>query len=154
MPHRAYMALDSVIVTITSVTASVSGLLLGDLTPVTYREELVILLLPLVGAMIISGGMIVMNPAQETRKIVIGRSIFALFFGALGPTIVMLIYPPIASITVKPALLLFIGGIISGLVYVLSRPFARELYDRAERVAKAQADRLEDRVKDKQEGGE
>jgi len=48
-------------------------------------------------------------------------------------------------IAVKPVVLLLFGGGATALVYVLSKPFTREMYLRADRVAKAQADKLEEK---------
>lgn len=137
-----YHIVDGAIFAITSVTTILSGLLLST----AEREqvlELQLFLLPFIGSMIVSGGMIMLNPMPETRKIVIGRSIFALFTGVLMPQLVAGLHPWLTDITIKPALLVLVGGLISGIAYVLSKPFTAELYSRSAHIAEKKAEQLE-----------
>lgn len=105
--------------------------------------DLQVLLLPLLGALILTGGVIMLNPQPETRRIVLGRAAFGLFFGGLSPQIIGMMWP--AMSTVKPAALLVYGGVVGVIGYILSKPFTRELYARADRDAKQLAERLEQR---------
>ncbi|MES2571462.1 MAG: hypothetical protein V4710_15585 [Verrucomicrobiota bacterium] len=109
-----------------------------------------LLLLPLIGAMFMSGGMILLNPSPETRRIVIGRCFVALFFGVFTPQILGMIHPALSEMSLKPVVLILLGGVISSVAYVLSKPFTRELYERAEGVAKRQADALEQKYAPRQ----
>lgn len=138
--------LDASILTITTAVTAASGVILNDpAAAAVNRAELQLLLLPLIGSMIVSGGLIMMNPTAEGRNITIGRGIFALFFGVLGPQIIGLLHPSLATLSLKPVVLVMFGGLIAGLVFVLSRPFSNELYKRAGLIAKREADRLEKR---------
>lgn len=142
MPHRICHILDSTIVTSIVAVATGTGVLLTT-DPSSQQDEMRLLLLPLIGAMIASGAMIMLNPQPETRRIVIGRSMLALFFGTVGPSLLSMVHPGMANLALRPAALLALGCIFSTLAYVLSKPFTRELYARADRVAKTEADRLE-----------
>jgi Na+/phosphate symporter len=142
--HPVAHVLDSVIVISTTLATIASSMLLaqsGD--AVAGSQEMQLFLLPLIGALITSGGCIMLNPNPDTRRITIGRGIFALFFGVLLPQVIGMFHPSLASLAVKPVMLVLIGGLVSALAYVLSKPFTREMYARADRVAKIQADNLE-----------
>lgn len=137
--------LDTVIVGVTLLTSAATAVLVND-APTAERLELQLLLLPFIGSLCVSGGMIMLNPQPETRRIVIGRGIIALFCGVIGPQLIGLIHPSLASIGLKPIAALAAGGLIAGLAYVLSKPFFAELYQRADQIAKREADRLENRL--------
>lgn len=142
IPH----CVDVVVVGIsTAITALTSSILAQ--APSSEMIELQLLLLPLIGSLIISGGMIMLNPNPETRRVTVGRAVFALFFGVMIPQVIGLVHPSLNEVAVKPAVLILAGGCISGLVYVLSKPFTRELYARAEGQAKLAADALEEQLR-------
>ncbi len=46
----------------------------------------------------------------------------------------------------RPAALLLIGGIVAGVAFVMSKPFVRGMYERAEGEAKAQLDKLQQQL--------
>lgn len=135
--------LDSLVFAITTICAAATNALLAE-APATDLHELRLLLLPFIGALVASGGMIMFNPEPETRRIVIGRSIFALFAGACGPSIAGMIHPVMEQL--RPVAMLVSGAGIAGLVFVLSRPFCRKLYERADRLAERQLDIIEDGI--------
>jgi Na+/phosphate symporter len=147
-PQHIPHAVDVIVVGISTLTAALSSALLAQAPAgsVAQSIELQLLLLPLIGSLIISGGMIMLNPNPETRRVTIGRAVFALFFGVMVPQVVGLLHPSLNEVAVKPAVLVLAGGVISGMVYVLSKPFTRELYERAEGHAKKAADVLEERA--------
>lgn len=146
-PQHIPHCVDVVVVAISTVTAALSAVLAqAPAEPSTQSIEIQLLLLPLIGALIISGGMIMLNPNPETRRVTIGRAVFALFFGVMTPQVIGLFHPTLHEVALKPAVLVLAGGCISGLVYVLSKPFTRELYSRAERHAKNAADLLEKKL--------
>ena len=147
-PQHIPHAVDVIVVGISTLTAALSSALLAQAPAgsVAQSIELQLLLLPLIGSLIISGGMIMLNPNPETRRVTIGRAMFALFFGVMVPQVVGLLHPSLNEVAVKPAVLVLAGGVISGMVYVLSKPFTRELYQRAEGHAKKAADVLEERA--------
>ena len=139
--HHLHIPVDCIVIGATTLATAVSTIILAD--GANEVQELRLLLLPLLGAVIISGGMVMLNPTPETRRITIGRSIFALFFGALSPSMIAAIHPALADIGLRPVALLIVGGVISALVFVLSKPFTRQMYERAESVAKREVERLE-----------
>jgi hypothetical protein len=116
---------------------------------INYYNELRLLLIPLIGSMLVSGGMIMLNPHPETRRIVIGRSIFALFAGVVAPQLLGFVHPAIQAVALRPIMMLVIGGASSGLAYAISRPFCSGLYARAERVTKNTQDALEAKLTQK-----
>lgn len=136
--------LDSCVVAVTTLVTAASAVLLND-APGPERLELQLLLLPFIGSLCVSGGMIMLNPNPETRRLVIGRGIIALFCGVIGPQLIGLIHPSLAAVGIKPIAALGAGGLIAGLSYVLSKPFFSQLYQRAEGIAKREADRLENK---------
>lgn len=140
IPH----VLDTVLVGTLAALTAAAPLLVNDPTiPAADVVEMKLFLLPSLGALVVSGGMIMLNPEPEVRRIVIGRSIFALFFGVLVPQVVGMFHPALQTASVKPAVLALMGGGIAGLTYVLSKPFCREFYLRADGIAKRKAAELE-----------
>lgn len=136
--------LDACVIGVTTLATLASSVVLNEAPQdAASRIELQLLLLPLIGSLCVSGGLIMLNPNPETRKITIGRGIFALFFGVLGPQVLSMTHPTLAEMSVKPVFLLIVGGLTSGLVFVLSKPFTTEFYHRAGGIAKREADKLE-----------
>lgn len=136
--------LDTIVIAGSAFIASISTVLLADVaTPASDAAEMRLLLLPLIGSLVVSGGFIMLNPNPETRRITIGRGIFALFFGVLMPQIIGEFHPALQTLALKPVVLVLSGGMIAGVAYVLSKPFTRGMYERADRVAKKELDRLE-----------
>lgn len=140
----AHHVLDTVIVTGAAAVTTISTLILASADQVTTMD-LQLLLLPMLGGVLVGGAFIMLNPAPDTRTITIGRSILGLFFGTLAPQAIALFHPALSELAVKPVVLLLFGGVATALAYVLSKPFTREMYLRADRVAKAQADKLEEK---------
>lgn len=137
-----YPILDAVISAML-VTAPAATSVLIETAPTSQRAEIQLLLLPLIGSMFVGGAAIMLNPQPETRRIVIGRSALALFCGVVIPQALGLFHPALAELSVKPSILLLSGGMFSGLTYILSLPFFRQAYARADGVAKREADRIE-----------
>ncbi len=147
-PQHIPHCVDVIIVGVSAAATALSSVMLAQAPADTAAQaiELQLLLLPLIGSLLVSGGMIMLNPNPETRRVTIGRGIFALFFGVLVPQVIGLFHPSLHEVAVKPAVLILAGGCISGLVYVVSKPFTRELYARAEKHAKRAADELEKKL--------
>lgn len=135
--------LDTAVVVVTALATAGSTLIIGASETTEQLAELKLLLLPFLGALVMSGGIIMLNPEVETRRIVIGRSIIALFCAVLGPQLIGLIHPSLATLGVKPIAAIALGGSIWAAVYIISKPFCGELYKRADGIAKRQADMLE-----------
>lgn len=141
-----HTVLDSCVIAITTLATAASALILGSAEDAAQLAELKLLLLPFIGALVMSGGIIMLNPAAETRKITVGRGIIALFCGVLGPQLIGLIHPSLATLSVKPIAHIAAGGVIAGLAYILSKPFTAQLYKRADGIAAREADRLEKKL--------
>lgn len=143
--HHLSHVLDTIVVASTVLVSGISTLLLAQ-APLTAAQEMAemrLLLLPLIGSLVVSGGFIMLNPCPETRRITIGRGIFALFFGVLLPQVIGEFHPTLQTLALKPVVLVLSGGMIAGVAYVMSKPFTRGMYDRADRVAQKELDRLE-----------
>lgn len=149
MPHRLYHIFDTVLWSVTGISALASSTVL--LAQASLQAEaskfdsLSLLLLPLIGALIMSGGMIMLNPEPEKREKTIGRGIISLFFGACLPSVIALIHPHLKIITEFPVLLLAVGGSIAALTYILSRPLVEKLYQRSAQISEEALDKLQQR---------
>lgn len=146
MPHRIHHVLETVLTAGASIMlASSATLLTTENTSTPEQNELKLFLLPFLGSVCVASFMILMNPNPDTRRITIGRAGFGLFFGVLIPQIIGMFHPGLLELSLRPAVLVLTGGVISGVVYVLSKPFTAGMYERAEGVAKRELDRLEEK---------
>lgn len=132
---------------ISASVAALGGSLLALEATNNEVSELRLLVLPLIGSVILSFAMILLNPKTEVRRIVVGRSMFALFFGASLPSVIGLFHPSLRDVLVHPTLLLLSGGSISGLVYVLSWPVVKKFYARSDTMADTVLLRIESKLK-------
>lgn len=97
-------------------------------------------LLPLIGALLASGGAFMLNAKPEDRRTVAGRAIFACVFGVTMPKLLSIMHPWLQEATVDP-ILVILFGFLSGLIgYILSRPLVTRLFQRAPRMADEQID--------------
>ena len=135
--------MDTVIGTITAATTAITAQIVSVEATTQEVSDLRVLLIPLVGSMIMSGGAIMLNPQPETRQIIIGRAIIGLLFGAAGPSVITILCPSLEHLSRFPALMLMSGGLISAFFYVLSKPFFSHLYSRADSIAQREVERLE-----------
>lgn len=128
-----------VLVTVQTLAA---GVLLAVLPP--DRTELILwTLLPMIGATLAASGAFCFNTASEVRKIVVGRCLFALVIGIIGPRILSMVHPWLRDIMIDPLLLVGAGFVHGFLGYLLSWPFVRRAYERAPAVAARQVAALE-----------
>lgn len=132
--------LDAAISTIVVSATSAATLLVT--TPAS-TDELKLLLVPLIGALIASGGMIMLNPKPETRKIVVGRSLIALFLATISPQIFALWFTSTAVFLSHPVVLLGVGGVGAMIYYACSLPFCTGLYSRSAAFSKIALDKTE-----------
>jgi hypothetical protein len=138
MQHQLAHCPDTAIVATGVVATAAANLMLEP-----SSEDLRLFLLPLIGSMVLTGGVIMLNPNPDTRRITIGRGMVALFFGVLGPQVLAEFHPTLASVAVKPVFLFLLGGLVSGLTYILSKPLTAHLYKRADGASKLLVDKLE-----------
>ncbi len=143
MTHPIYSLVDTIMVSVMSTCAAISAwLIFATAAPGDY-EELKLLLLPLIGGMIVSGGMIMLNPTPETRRIVIGRAAIALFLASCTPQIGAILFPSWANLLSHPIILFGSGGVLSLFFYAMSRPFAETLYQRSKALSNTAMDEIE-----------
>lgn len=144
MPHRIAHTLDTLITFGSIMLTASAGVLLNDPEhSASNAVEVQLLLLPLIGSSFACGALILLNPAPETRRIVIGRAIAALLFGVTLPQVIGMLHPSLEHLSVKPVVLVLSGALFSSIAYVLSKSFTREMYARADGIAKREAERLE-----------
>lgn len=141
--ERQYHVMDTIILAATSLILASSNLLLATEAASSDVSELRVLLIPLMGAIIVSCAAILLNPEVETRNIVIGRAAIAWFLGTATPSAIGVFFDSTREMLHSPAVLLIAGGAICGISYVLSRPFFARLYERADHIAKREVRRLE-----------
>jgi hypothetical protein len=140
---RPYHVMDTIITVAATLIVAAANLLIATETVTQEVSELRILLIPFMGAIVASGGAILLNPKVETRNIVIGRAMIALLAGTAGPAALGVVFESTQWLWRSPAILLLAGAAISGLAYVLSRPFFSNLYNRSDAIAKREVTRLE-----------
>jgi len=134
MQPKFFHVLDATVGTVTTAATAIVAWLLAN-TEVNSGGELSLLLVPLIGSLIASGGMIMLSPRPETRQIVIGRAMFALLFGSATPQLIALIHPAMKAMTNHPVLLLILGAFASMVFYAISKPFTAGLYAKSKDMA-------------------
>lgn len=142
MNHPACHVADISVVFFTVLSAAISPIIIAA----APNSEVMLLLLPLLGALLASGAGLLLNPEPETRRIVIGRMIIAVVFGVAGPQIIGEFWPKFDAATIKPVFLMIGGFLFAGLAYLLSRPIFAQGYARAKAIAKIAADAVERRA--------
>lgn len=133
MPHHPFLG-EAVTVITLIVQSTVAAFLLAY-APESRMELLEWTLLPMIGATLAAGGAFCLNTQAEVRKVVIGRCFFALIVGVIGPRLLSLVHPSLASILSDPILKVGAGFAHGFLGYILSWPSAKGFYDRATPIA-------------------
>lgn len=151
MPERLFHACDTVAAAAGAIVTSAGAAMIAVIRPYDPDDQLWQTLLPLIGVTLVAAGAVLLNPATETRKIVIGRSVIGGFFGWISPSICIAIAPNIlpewamwiVEVLRWPMAMIGMGGVITGIAYILSRPFFARAYERADAIAQDQIDRLQ-----------
>lgn len=128
-------------------TAVIGATIMPMLFGTALNSDLILLLLPLLGSLLMTGAAILLNPEPETRRIVLGRSIIAVLFGIAGPQFLAMLWGKFNPETVKPIILVIVGAMFAFVTYILSRPFFNEAYRRSGVIAKLAADEMARRAK-------
>jgi hypothetical protein len=135
--------IDSILPCVSAIVVASATAVVSEIPSSSVeRMDILLFMLPFVGAMITTAGCWLMNPAQETRKITFGRCVFALFCGAMAPSIIVAIWPSLAPYNVKPPFLVAVGAFVAFLFYVLSKPFTFQFYARADGLGRSLADQV------------
>lgn len=103
-------------------------------------------LLPMIGATLAATGAFCFNTQLEVRKIVVGRCLFALVVGILGPRLMSMFHPWLKSLLVDPLILVGAGFIHGFAAYLMSWPFVRKAYERAPVIADKQMQAVEKEI--------
>lgn len=136
--------MDATILLVAAVTiaASATQVLSPDATAAR-----ILILMPFIGAVVIMGGAIMLNPDVETRKVTIGRGLFGLLFGCAGPYAgsALMEYwnlEGVGKLWVQPGMLLFEGATLAFIAFWLSRPFTRRFYEASDAMARHEVRRI------------
>lgn len=146
--HANTHPVETTAVGIVTIMTSISTLALADFAPWGFDEELKLTLIPFIGSTIVVLAAFYLNPETETRRIVCGRSLIALFVGSIGPQTISILASSTAQFIAHPIIALGLGGICGAVGYILSKPLfsgayrrskeaANKILDQAERTAKA-----------------
>lgn len=103
-------------------------------------------LLPMIGATLAATGAFCFNTQLEVRKIVVGRCLFAIVVGILGPRLMSMSHPWLKSLLVDPLILVGAGFIHGFAAYLMSWPFVRKAYERAPAIADKQMEAVEKEI--------
>lgn len=132
----------SIVVTVQTIIAT---FLLATLPPET-AEVMAWTLIPMIGATLAAGGAFCFNSQPEVRRIVIGRCLFAIVIGVLGPRILSMVHPWLKVAMIDPLILVGAGFIHGFVGYLMSWPFVRKAYERAPAVADRQMQAIENEI--------
>lgn len=143
MPTRILGFIDTLIISVVTLAVATSTELLATESATGEVAELRQLLIPLIGALITSGGMIMFQIEKEPRNIVLGRAIFGLFFGSGSMQLIAVFFPSLASYINKPIFLLLSGGAVCMVVYAIAYAFAKGLSSRSNKFANSLLDKAE-----------
>lgn len=131
--HHTY--LGEAITAITVIIQSTVTAFMLAYAPASRLELLEWTLLPLIGATLASGGAFCLNTQQEVRRIVVGRCLFALMVGVIGPRLMSMMHPWISDLLSDPLLKVGAGFIHGFAGYILSWPVVKSSYLRATPIA-------------------
>jgi hypothetical protein len=137
--------MDATAASVTIIT--VVGATVGVLSP-EATEMSILLLLPLIGAILVTGGAIMLNPTLETRKITMGRAFFGFLVGVPGPWALTSMVNYWGMVEMEkflklPPILILTGSAICLGAFILSHPFCRRFYERSDEIARHKVTQLE-----------
>lgn len=146
MPHRLFEHIDSVVIGLLTLVATISA---QTVTSVEHTEELTelrILMVPLVSSLIATGGLYLFNIGREPRNVIMGRAVFALLFGSSFIPMLAIVFPAWEPILRRAIILLPGGATMSMVFFFLSYPFSRALNNRSRGLADNLLDEAERRT--------
>ncbi len=156
LPERLFHSCDTIVGAVaTATTTAITAMLATTGRPYNPEDQLWQTLLPLIGCILVGAGALLLNPQTDTRKIVFGRAVIGGFFGWVSPSIAIAIGPNIlpewalwiVDVMRWPMAMIAISGVVTGIGYILSKPFFARAYDRADAISKAQVERIEKALK-------
>ncbi len=135
MEHIGAAAID-IITTAVAATVTAATTVILSLVP-DPTDELKLLLVPLIGALLASLPTILLYPERETRPIVFGRAGLALIISTLLPQTLAIIFSSTSTFFAHPVIGLLAGVLGYILIYFLIRPLFEGLYRRRKAIAEA-----------------
>ncbi|MGV3659798.1 MAG: hypothetical protein ACO1TE_06430 [Prosthecobacter sp.] len=148
MTHSHPMLDEVASLTLLAIQTAATSFLLAVL-PADEAELMSWTLLPMIGATLAAGGAFCLNTQQEVRKIVVGRCLFTIVVGVVGPRMLSMMHPWMAGLMADPLLKVGAGFALGFCGYVLSWPFVKKAYERAPLLAAQHVQALETRMVDR-----
>ena len=146
MPHRLLALLDGhhadhFIAMFGTLLATATSflLMLADGANTPANDEIKLLLMPLIGALVATTGAYLLSPKEDTRKLA-GRSIYSVAIGTAFPVTVGFISDYGKSMAGHPVALFLVGIIATTVVFVVIRPIIDKLFARSGAIADATLD--------------
>lgn len=144
MEHIGTAALDVIATATVAVVTSASTVILA-VTP-DPTDELKLLLIPLIGALLASLPTVLLYPERETRSIVIGRASLALILATLLPQTLAIMFTSTSSFFAHPVIGLGSGVVGYIMIYIPIRSLFEGLYKRRKAIAEAVIEKGEQRL--------
>ncbi len=144
-PNHHPMLAEVATATLVTIQAAIAAFMLSVM-PADQVELMSWTLLPFVGATLAAGGAFCLNTQQEVRKIVVGRCLFAIVVGVIGPRLMSMIHPSMLTLMADPLLKVGAGFVHGFIGYVMSWPVVRKSYERAPAAAAKVVKTVEDRM--------
>lgn len=142
MPHRLLLLLDqhyadSLVAMLTTLLATTfsAAMLAADTGLSAETTEIRLLLMPLIGALVGTTGMVLLAPMREDRRRVAGRAILAVAFGAGAPVVIGITSSYGRLMAGHPVALWLVGLIVAMIIFALARAVAERLFARADDLA-------------------
>lgn len=142
------MLAEVVTATIVVIQSAVAAFMMAVI-PADQVELMSWTLLPLVGATLAAGGAFCLNTQTEVRRIVVGRCLFAIVVGVVGPRLMSMVHPFMRDMMADPLLKVGAGFAHGFIGYVMSWPVVRKSYERAPAVSDQLVKTVEDRMVEK-----
>ncbi len=135
MNHLGVTAMDLITTCVATVVTAASATILAIVPDPT--DELKLLLMPLIGALLASVPTILLYPERETRPIVFGRAGLSFVLATLLPQTLAIIFASTASFFAHPVIGLGSGVVGYILIYIPIRSAFEGLYRRRKAIAEA-----------------
>lgn len=147
MPDRLFPLIDMLAVACLTLITGVSGTILAvdAEAPGAGSDELRLLLVPSVGAAIVSFVMFMWYLEWSSRRVMIGRFVISLMFGSGIPVAAGALSERAAAMAHHPVLLGLAGGITAALVFLLAKAVTDAIQNRSQRIGRQAVEQFEKR---------
>lgn len=141
MPHRILALLDGhhadhFIAMLGTLLATATSflLMLADGAPTPANDEIKLLLMPLIAALVATTGAYLLSPKEDTRKLA-GRSIYSVAIGTALPVSIGFVSDYGRQMAGHPVALFLAGIIATTIVFIVIRPIIDKLFARSGAIA-------------------